>query len=139
MRGWDRSCHRHLGCDSSLALELGLVLLERLLPAASQILAVVMFWHAVLKNKGRLVASSALVLNRTYCAAEFCPTVRALADDTECRLVAAGLRLELATLLGRHDVSCAVKAAVKKGEGELTFADTEVRSCALTVCGEWEG
>ena len=46
--GEDRSCRRHLGGHSPLALQLRLVLLKRLLPTALEILAVVMLGHPVL-------------------------------------------------------------------------------------------
>lgn len=46
-----RSCYRHLGRDRPLALELQLVPLECLLPAALEVLAVVMFRHTVLEEE----------------------------------------------------------------------------------------
>lgn len=46
-----RSCHRHLGRDRPFTLKLKLVPLKRLLPAAFQVGAVVVFRHTVL-NEG---------------------------------------------------------------------------------------
>ena len=46
--GEGRSCRRHLGRNSPLALQLRLVLLERLLPTALQVLALMVLRHAVL-------------------------------------------------------------------------------------------
>lgn len=45
----------------------------------------------------------------THIATEFQTTMRAAADNTQDGLVAAGLRLELAALLGRHDEECRVR------------------------------
>ena len=45
-----RSCHRHLRRDRPLTLKLELVPLERLLPTALEVLALVVFRHAVLQR-----------------------------------------------------------------------------------------
>ena len=45
-------CHGHLGRHRSLALQLRLVLLKRLLPTALEILTVVMLGHAMLERGG---------------------------------------------------------------------------------------
>ena len=45
-----RSCHRHLGRDRPLTLKLELVPLKRLLPAALEVGAIVVFRHTVLNE-----------------------------------------------------------------------------------------
>lgn len=46
-----RSCHRHLGRDRPLTLKLELVPLKRLLPAALEVGAIVVFRHTMLKRQ----------------------------------------------------------------------------------------
>ena len=49
--GAGRSCRRHLGGHSTLALQLRLVLLKRLLPTALEVLAVVVLRHTMLQDR----------------------------------------------------------------------------------------
>jgi len=46
------SCHGHLRCYRSFALQFRLVPLEGLLPAVFEFIAIVVFWEAVLKGSG---------------------------------------------------------------------------------------
>lgn len=48
--GGGRSCDRHLGRDRPLALELELVPLKGLLSTALEVLAIMVFRHAVLQK-----------------------------------------------------------------------------------------
>ena len=103
MGGEGRSCRRHLGRNSPLTLQLRLVLLERLLTTALKILTLMVLRHTMLdRDKGESFSRQRHSRKGTYVATELETAMRATTDNAQHGLVAAGLRLELAALLGGH-------------------------------------
>jgi hypothetical protein len=100
MRRRRRLGDRQLGCNGSLALQLGFVPVKGLLPAILEVVAVVVFWQTMLRHRSADEGRHRDL--DTHRSAELCPTMWTLTDDAEHGRVAGDIALELTTFLGGH-------------------------------------
>ena len=93
---------RQLGCNGSLALQLGFVPVKGLLPAILEVVAVVVFWQTMLRRRSADEGRHGGRVDDTHRSTELCPTMWTLTDDAEHSRVAGDIALELTTFLGGH-------------------------------------